>query len=300
MKRTRDRAAGPGCKGFTLIELLMVIAVIMVLMTLLTPGLHRVMAKARQTKCMANMKAMGVGMLGYVAEHGTYPGSSETSTSGRLVASWVTRSRKYAGGATDIFVCPSMPPEYRWQQKFGTGSNYSSSSLTSKDVTSLFYEVRGNQGELLFHGGAPFGYGYNDWGTFGAFGIGDRDFGMGGDPGWPRPSPGQVLRPSRQIVVTDRHPTANWAHITDPTNPYEMPAAVHSGGTNVLMADGSVEWMDWNKLVHINKQQADGVAMRRRWNRDYEPHISHGPTYCICEKCAPGGWWHTNNRRYSR
>jgi len=280
--------------GFTLIELMVVAAVIMVLLTILSPTMHRAVARARQTKCLGNLRVQGIGMMGYTMERGYYPGASERSTSGRVVAAWVTRSRHYIDGSTHVFVCPSLPEEYRWTVRYGTGSAFASTDPYSRDVKELFYEP----GELLIHSQVPFSYGYNDWGTFAAFGIGNRDFGLGGDLwGWPQTRTDQVVRPSEMIAVTDMRATGSWDHIADPTNPWEVPAANHLGGTNVLMADGSAEWIEWNKLVHINKQQADGIAMRRRWNRDNEPHVNYGPSTCICEKCSPRGWWQVQTTR---
>jgi len=297
MRTPSSKRSGARRAGFTLIELMMVISVIMVLMTLLTPGLHRVMARARQTKCLSNLRQQGVGMIGYVAQHGTFPGATEVS-SGGWASTWPTRMRAFAGRSNDIFVCPSLPAEYFWQTKFGTGNIYASTNPLHADVTSLYYEP----GELLLRINAtPFSYGYNYWGTMGAFDVPGtgRCVGMGGDPGWPRPRLSEVARPSLQIVVTDVRATGFFNNAADPSDPGTAPAPTHLGGANVLMADGRAEWIEWNKLVHINRHMPDSHEMRRRWNRDHNAHEAHSPRYgmdCICIRCAPNAAWNAWQR----
>jgi len=52
-------------KGFTLIELLVVIAIIAVLMALLLPSLNLAREQAKRTRCSANLKSIGVGLVMY-------------------------------------------------------------------------------------------------------------------------------------------------------------------------------------------------------------------------------------------
>ena len=58
--------------GFTLIELMIVVAIIAVMIAILIPSLARAREQAKIIKCMANMKAMSVGVLTFSEDHNGY------------------------------------------------------------------------------------------------------------------------------------------------------------------------------------------------------------------------------------
>jgi prepilin-type N-terminal cleavage/methylation domain-containing protein len=56
--------------GFSIVELLLVVVVVAVLLSLLTPGLHSARAKSRRIACVNNLKQMGLGFRIFAASHG--------------------------------------------------------------------------------------------------------------------------------------------------------------------------------------------------------------------------------------
>jgi len=123
--RTRPRRTPSYRNGFTLVELLVVISIIALLISILLPSLNKAREQAKAVKCAANLRAVGQGVSGYLAENnGTYPTSylyPRTTTQSEFDFLQANQSFPngylhwshflYSGGRVDegAFQCPNFP-----------------------------------------------------------------------------------------------------------------------------------------------------------------------------------------------
>ena len=107
---------GLGKKSFTLTELLIVISILAVLVSLLSPALKNALVTARKMTCLNNQKSLVQAILSYAGDNGDYfpvqdygsssntnPGTNQTNRK-----SWDHAIFEYVGLKTEIYTCPGQ------------------------------------------------------------------------------------------------------------------------------------------------------------------------------------------------
>lgn len=115
----RKSTQSSGSHGFTLVELLVVVAIIGVLVAMLLPAVQSARGAARRTQCAANLKQIGLAVIGYRDSHGgdfpliakhNWANLGLTPSDPGYVddydISWLQTIAPYHEGSEEIRLCP--------------------------------------------------------------------------------------------------------------------------------------------------------------------------------------------------
>ncbi len=208
-------------KAFTLIELLVVITIIAVLAALFFPTFKRVSEGSKRTKCLSNMRQLGVGFMLYTNDHdGTFP-KPGTAVHEEDWLYW-QRSRNPELGALVRYMGGSFDPElYRCPS-----DDINKHEIKEKDLPKYPYSYTVNE-KICGHYQAPL-------------------------------KKSQIPAPPRTILLIDESSVTSddgcWApqnYAKDGKNllsnrhdqDSEDPKNIHAGRGNVLFADGHSEFI---------------------------------------------------------
>jgi prepilin-type N-terminal cleavage/methylation domain-containing protein/prepilin-type processing-associated H-X9-DG protein len=106
-------------RAFTLIELLVVVAIIGILASLLLPAIAKAKSKAQATRCLNNLKQLGLSTLMYAQDHN---GLVQVDAPLSPEATWASiLSTNQNLRAYEIFVCPTYSPWHftNWVKTYG-------------------------------------------------------------------------------------------------------------------------------------------------------------------------------------
>ncbi len=228
-------------RGFTLIELLVVIAIIAILAAILFPVFSRAREQARKTQCLSNMKQVGQALMMYVQDWDeTFPFCTSCNAPGVGTPNDHPQGKlhpyiKNAG----VWDCPSEAIQNRESnlQNFGNSAGWP---------------------------GWPWRFPVEFAGRYISIGFNEGLMPNLGCDWTGRPvSMAEVTAPAETAAFADAYffstcggarvvfANAMWSNsFEDPDHRSVSKHTRHSGGENIVFADGHAKWMEWSQIAN--------------------------------------------------
>ncbi|NOX59794.1 MAG: prepilin-type N-terminal cleavage/methylation domain-containing protein [Planctomycetes bacterium] len=110
--------------GFTLVELLVVISIVVLLVGVLLPTLHRAVRAAKSTVCMANLKDLNRSIDMYRTDNRGWLPTFPEDSAFRSNSAWSVALFKDNPGGRNVLICPEDP----WAEILRTSFTYGGAS----------------------------------------------------------------------------------------------------------------------------------------------------------------------------